>query len=156
MTDSIYEKILRQVDLLADDIMDFTCRLVEEPSVLGNEAGAMALYKTEASKLGFLPTEVHIDPLRLKSNEAFAPVPWDYEGRVNIVAKHDPGFTGGKSLIYNGHLDVVYPGATERWEKNPYEPFEKDGWLYGRGSGDMKSGVAKNDIRSARFSSGGF
>lgn len=62
MTDSIYEKILRQVDLLADDIMDFTCRLVEEPSVLGNEAGAMALYKTEASKLGFLPTEVHIDP----------------------------------------------------------------------------------------------
>jgi len=140
--DSRQEKILKEVDKLADDIMDFTGRLVKEPSVLLHEAGAVELYKNELIKLGFKPERVDIDPEKLKKHKGFAEVPWSYEGRYNIAAKHDAGGTDGRSLILNGHLDVVHAGAPERWEKDPYEPYEKDGWMYGRGSGDMKSGVA--------------
>lgn len=49
-------------------------------------------------------------------------------------------FTEGDHLCFAGHVDVVPAG--EDWDTNPYELVEKDGYLYGRGTQDMKSGVA--------------
>lgn len=49
-------------------------------------------------------------------------------------------FTEGEHLCFAGHVDVVPAGAG--WESNPYEAVEKDGFIYGRGTQDMKSGVA--------------
>ncbi|MGC8673297.1 MAG: M20 family metallopeptidase [Thermoplasmata archaeon] len=43
-------------------------------------------------------------------------------------------------IAFNGHYDVVPAG--DGWTYNPYEPVIKDGFLYGRGSSDMKSGLA--------------
>ncbi|MDR1975703.1 MAG: succinyl-diaminopimelate desuccinylase [Campylobacteraceae bacterium] len=48
-------------------------------------------------------------------------------------------FGEGVHLCFAGHVDVVPPG--EGWESDPFEPFEKDGFVYGRGAQDMKSGV---------------
>ncbi len=49
-------------------------------------------------------------------------------------------FGEGKHLCFAGHVDVVPAGNS--WETNPYEAVEKDGYIYGRGAQDMKSGVA--------------
>lgn len=49
-------------------------------------------------------------------------------------------FAEGEHLCFAGHVDVVPAG--EGWETNPYEAVEKDGFIYGRGTQDMKSGVA--------------
>ena len=49
-------------------------------------------------------------------------------------------FSEGEHLCFAGHVDVVPAG--EGWDTNPYELVEKDGYLYGRGTQDMKSGVA--------------
>ena len=49
-------------------------------------------------------------------------------------------FGEGDHLCFAGHVDVVPAG--EGWEYNPYEAVEKDGFIYGRGTQDMKSGVA--------------
>ena len=49
-------------------------------------------------------------------------------------------FTEGKHLCFAGHVDVVPAGSG--WDTNPYEAVEKDGFIYGRGAQDMKSGVA--------------
>jgi succinyl-diaminopimelate desuccinylase len=49
-------------------------------------------------------------------------------------------FGDGEHLCFAGHVDVVPAG--EGWDSNPYEAFEKDGYIYGRGTQDMKSGVA--------------
>jgi len=49
-------------------------------------------------------------------------------------------FRKGEHLCFAGHVDVVPAGAG--WESNPYEAIEKDGFIYGRGTQDMKSGVA--------------
>jgi len=49
-------------------------------------------------------------------------------------------FSEGKHLCFAGHLDVVPAG--EGWETNPFIPVIKDGYIYARGTQDMKSGVA--------------
>ena len=49
-------------------------------------------------------------------------------------------FAEGEHLCFAGHVDVVPAG--DNWDTNPYELVEKDGYLYGRGTQDMKSGVA--------------
>ncbi|MCV6609127.1 MAG: succinyl-diaminopimelate desuccinylase [Campylobacterales bacterium] len=49
-------------------------------------------------------------------------------------------FGEGEHLCFAGHIDVVPPG--DGWETDPFEPIEKDGKLFGRGTQDMKGGVA--------------
>ena len=49
-------------------------------------------------------------------------------------------FSQGEHLCFAGHVDVVPAG--DGWECGPYEALEKDGFIYGRGTQDMKSGVA--------------
>jgi succinyl-diaminopimelate desuccinylase len=62
-----------------------------------------------------------------------------YEDRpqaVAIVGEGDP------TLVLNGHIDVVPAGDSEQWDHDPYGAEIEDGHLYGRGSVDMKGGVA--------------
>ena len=136
------KRIVDSVDHLADDILDFTSRLVAEPSILGNEASAMTVMEGELKKLSLDPTRILIDPAKLSQHPGFAPVPWSYDGRHNVAARREASAEGGRSVIFNGHLDVVSPEPLFLWERDPYDPVEKDGWLYGRGAGDMKAGVA--------------
>ena len=68
--------------------------------------------------------------------------PWHHwEGRPITVATL-PGAGGGRSLIINGHIDVVSPGDLERWTSPPFEAEVRDGRIYGRGAVDMKGGIA--------------
>ncbi len=50
-------------------------------------------------------------------------------------------FAQGAHLCFAGHVDVV-PAGSKGWETPPYEATEKDGYIYGRGAQDMKSGLA--------------
>ncbi len=136
------QKIKESIDGLADDIIDFASRLVSEPSTLEHEASVMALMEAELKKLSFEPFRIPIDPESLSKHPGFAPVPWSYEGRYNVAARRESSAQGGRSVIFNGHLDVVSAEPLGLWDKDPFKPFEQDGWLYGRGAGDMKSGVA--------------
>ena len=136
------QKLLETVDHLADDILDYTSRLVREPSTLGNEASAVRVAEEELQKLSFRPVSIPIEPAKLADHPGFATVPWEYEGRRNVVAVREPEGAGGHSLLFNGHLDVVSAEPLDFWDQDPFQPVVKDGWLYGRGAGDMKSGVA--------------
>ena len=51
------------------------------------------------------------------------------------------GAGGGRSLLYNGHIDVVPPGNPELWTDDPFSGELRDGRILGRGSTDMKAGV---------------
>ncbi|MDD2905595.1 MAG: succinyl-diaminopimelate desuccinylase [Sulfurimonas sp.] len=50
-------------------------------------------------------------------------------------------FGEGDHLCFAGHVDVV-PAGSAGWDTNPYEAVEKEGYIYGRGTQDMKSGIA--------------
>ncbi len=64
-----------------------------------------------------------------------------FEGRPQLVARFK-GTGGGKSLLFNGHIDAVSVEPIDRWTSNPFEAEVRDGNLYGRGSCDMKGGIA--------------
>ncbi len=72
----------------------------------------------------------------------FSPVAISYDDAYNVVATHTPRRQTGRSLILNGHIDVVPTGPEEKWSRDPYDPAIIDGWMYGRGSGDMKAGLS--------------
>jgi acetylornithine deacetylase len=61
---------------------------------------------------------------------------------VQVVATHRAANPTGRSLILQGHIDVVPEGPLEMWTYPPYSATIKDGWMHGRGAHDMKSGVA--------------
>jgi len=138
----IEQHIVDSIDHLAAAIIDFTCRLVAEPSTLENEASALRVMEAELRKLAFDPVRLFIDPVELAGHPGFAPVPWSYTDRYNVIAKRAAAAEGGRSAIFNGHLDVVSPEPLFLWDTDPFAPVERDGWIYGRGAGDMKSGVA--------------
>ena len=66
-----------------------------------------------------------------------------FAGRPNVagVAR---GAGGGRSLILNGHIDVVSPAPVAAWTHDPWAAEVAGDRMYGRGAYDMKSGVALN------------
>lgn len=62
-------------------------------------------------------------------------------GREDVVGRL-PGAGGGRSLILNGHVDVVPAGEVAAWPEGPWSGTVKDGLIWGRGSCDMKGGLA--------------
>lgn len=71
-------------------------------------------------------------------------------GRWNVVARIGPA--GRAPLVLNGHLDVV---GVEGMTHPPFSPELRDGRLYGRGSADMKGGIAAMCVAAARAAEGG-
>jgi acetylornithine deacetylase len=64
-----------------------------------------------------------------------------FEGRPQLVARF-AGAGGGKSLVFNGHIDAVSFEPLDQWTSHPLRAEIRDGKLYGRGSCDMKGGIA--------------
>ncbi len=64
----------------------------------------------------------------------------EYEGRHDVVGTFS-GKGGGRSLIFNGHIDTVDFVDLTKWKQHPNHPYVEDGKLYGRGSCDMKGGL---------------
>jgi len=62
--------------------------------------------------------------------------------RMPVVVGKLPGTGGGNSLILNGHYDVVPPGRIENWSHDPFGGIVEQGRIYGRGTCDMKGGLA--------------
>jgi succinyl-diaminopimelate desuccinylase len=60
--------------------------------------------------------------------------------RINVIASLQGG--GKRTLVWNGHMDVVPPGKPENWKSNPFEGTERGSMLVGRGAADMKGAIA--------------
>lgn len=159
ITDGKERAVVEAVEALSDDIVDLTRKLVAEPSTLENEASVVNVMEDALLGLGFDPIRIPIDPNRLSRHPGFAPVPWEYDlavGRNNLVAVVKGQNPDAKSALFNGHLDVVSPTPLEYWDSDPFTPLVKDGWIYGRGAGDMKSGVAAMVFAAKAIEKAGF
>jgi acetylornithine deacetylase len=64
-----------------------------------------------------------------------------FEGRPNLAGVLK-GKGDGRSIMLTGHIDVVPPGAPEHWMSDPFAPVISEGFVRGRGTIDMKGGVA--------------
>ena len=135
------DAIRRAVAELREEAVERLAGLVREPSVLGDEADAQDRMADWFGELGLDVQRGPIDPEALRDRPGFSPPLIDYAGRENVVGVHRPGASAGRSLILNGHIDVVPSGPAHLWTDPPFEPAIREGRLYGRGAGDMKAGL---------------
>jgi acetylornithine deacetylase len=136
------QRIQEEADRLSDDILDFACRLVRQPSTLLHETPALSVLEEELRRLSLSPGRVDMASLKDAGHPGYAPTPWEDAGRYNVVCVCPADGNRGRSALFNGHIDVVSPEPADLWLTDPFTPVVRDGWLHGRGSGDMKSGVA--------------
>lgn len=122
------------ITLLAD--------LVRHPSLLGQEQSAQDLIAGVFTGLGLTVDRFPIDLDALRSMPGFSPAVTAPDGRDNVVGIYQPRVHSGRSLILNGHIDVVPTGPADLWSADPFDPVIRDGRMYGRGVGDMKAGIA--------------
>lgn len=106
------------------------CDLIKRASVTPDDAGCMELLSERLEKFNFQPEWL------------------DFEDTRNIWLRRG---TDSPLFVFLGHTDVVPPGPLEDWDTPPFEPCVKDGFLYGRGSADMKSGIAAFVTACERF-----
>ncbi|HET8755405.1 MAG TPA: ArgE/DapE family deacylase [Solirubrobacteraceae bacterium] len=115
--------------------------LVAAPTVLGSEEPGQAVMRRAFAGLGLEPVDVPLEPGELERHPAGAPFSWPVDGKTNVVATW--GSAGeGRSLILNGHIDVVSAEPRTLWSTEPFAARRDGEWLYGRGAGDMKAGLA--------------
>ncbi len=118
----------------------FLQRLVQEGSIRGHESRAQAVIIEKCRELGLKMDIWEIGGETLTSHPAFCSDRVNFKGNPNAVGVLQ-GTGGGKSLILNGHIDVVPVGSLKVWEHDPFSGHVHDGKLYGRGSTDMKGGT---------------
>jgi acetylornithine deacetylase len=137
------EKLLEKIDQSRDKAVAFLRDMVVIPSVTGDEAQIQTFLSKYMTKIGLNVDMWETDWEELKKHPGYRPVDRGYEGRPNIVATWK-GAGGGRSLLLNGHTDVIPVGGGEGWSDNPWSATIKNGRMYGRGTADMKSGVASH------------
>ena len=133
-----------------------TAELVRFPSTRGAEKEAQAFIADEMRRRGLEVDHFRIDLDRIRGLPGFSPAHVSYDEAWNAVGTLRAKETLGRSLILNGHVDVVPTGPLDMWATPPFEPRVADGWMYGRGAGDMKSGLvaclaALDAVRRAGF-----
>lgn len=138
------DEIVRGVDDSFDGQVAFTQELVKFPSQRGQEHTAQDFVSKAMRERGLNTEQWAIDVDEIRDHPGFSPVTVSYDNAINVVGTHRPKETTGHSLILNGHIDVVPTGPLDMWTFPPYEPRIENGWLYGRGAGDMKAGLAAN------------
>ncbi len=139
---AVKEKILAAVEAGFDEQLKFLADFVRIPSTRGNEAPAQDYMATALRARGYDVDHWKIEEGDIAGLPGFSPVmDSSYDRGYTVVGTHRPKEIKGKSLILQGHLDVVPEGPLDMWETPPYEPAIRDGWMYGRGAGDMKAGT---------------
>lgn len=151
------QRILDAVDAGFGAQLDFTAAMVRFDSTRGNEA-AMQDFMAEALRArGYAVDHWKIEVEDIRHLRGFAPVEFvDYAQAFNVVGTLTPRVARGRSLIVNGHIDVVPPCDAARWTTPPFEPRIEGGRLYGRGAGDMKSGLAAGIFAIEALKAAGF
>ncbi len=129
----VLERVLREIDAAQDELVDFCARLVRVPSV--NPPGdcyteCAHVLGDELARFGF-DVAYHAAEGRPEHTAAHP--------RVNVVGRLR-GARDRPRVHLNGHLDVVPPG--DGWSVDPFAAVLRDGRLIGRGTADMKGGIA--------------
>jgi succinyl-diaminopimelate desuccinylase len=109
------------MNAVASPTLALTRDLIARRSLTPDDAGCQALIQARLAPLGF-------NCETLISN-----------GVTNLWARRG---TRAPLVCFAGHTDVVPTGPLDAWHSDPFEPVERDGYLYGRGAADMKGSLA--------------
>jgi len=110
--------------------VDLAKQLIACRSLTPDDAGSLAVIEARLAQAGFACERMDRGPVG------------------NLWACHG---SGAPLVCLAGHVDVVPPGPVERWTSDPFTPTERNGFLFGRGSADMKVSVAAMVTAAERF-----
>ena len=114
--------------------------LIRVPSVTGDERAVQDLVAPVLEEAGLEVDRFEADISRLKLHPRFPGM--EVERAEAFLVAGLLGQRGDRSLILNGHVDVVPPGDRLAWHASPWSAHIHAGRLYGRGACDMKAGLA--------------
>ena len=139
----VLDKIVKEIDRNFPEEVDFLSRMVRVKSLVGQEGEGQDFYAGACRSLGMTVEMFQPEKEKITSHPAYTAIDLDYAGRANVIAEL-PGAGKGRSLILNGHMDVVSPEPLSLWTVDPWGGEVKGDRLYGRGAVDMKAGLAAN------------
>lgn len=115
------DKLSALTDRYHDEMIDFCQRIVQTPSLPGQEGDVAAMVRAEMERLSY--DEVWTD---------------DWGNVIGLLR----GRGAGRSVMFNGHMDHVDPGDPKDWLYPPYSGEIHDGRMWGRATADMKGPLA--------------
>ena len=141
-------RIVDEIERRRDELITLACDLVNfdtttraYPDEPAREEAALQTYLSARLNAAGAETEVWEPAPEDVAGSRLTPPGLRFDGRPQMVARF-PGAGSGPSLLFNGHIDVVAPEPREHWTSDPFRAEVRDGKLYGRGSCDMKGGIA--------------
>lgn len=170
--DKIESQIVDYIEAHKESYIAFLQDLIRIPSITGYEKDAQEFVRKKIEELGaeteFLEPDLKkmfekfpevaqmpsigeegLDmPLMTDDKFTYEQImasPYDrlksYKDRPDVIGRIK-GTGGGKSLILNGHIDTVPIGELSKWKHDPFGAEIENGRMYGRGTTDMKGGIA--------------
>ena len=135
--------ITAAVDAAFENEIAFLQEIVRAKSLRGEEAGVQRIVADALRSRDYDVETYPVDVASLRSHPAFSPATIDYKDTFNVSGRKTSK-TSGRSLILNAHVDVVPSANPASWTHPPFAAVREGDWLFGRGAGDMKAGLAAN------------
>jgi acetylornithine deacetylase len=136
------EQVREAVASLREHMQELLLEVVRCPSLQGKERSAQdVMERVLRDELHMKTDRWALDEKQLSQLKGFSPVAWSMAQSECVVGTYDAVDPAARSLIINGHVDVVPVDPPHLWTREPFDAYVKEGWLYGRGSGDMKGGI---------------
>ncbi|MBV8428116.1 MAG: ArgE/DapE family deacylase, partial [Hyphomicrobiales bacterium] len=123
--------------------IEWLTKLVGFPTLRGKESPCQDWLARDFAARGWSVDRYLLADVDMAHLPGFSPVmDTDYARAVQVVAAIRSPEQRGRSLILQGHVDVVPTGPLDMWQSPPFRATVRDGRLHGRGAGDMKAGVS--------------
>lgn len=138
---SLREGIVRTVEAQREDTVRLLQDLARVPSVTGDEGAVQEVVAEAFRESGLLVERCEATPEQVSPYYGHVGMQTRFGNRPNVIGIR-AGSGGGKGILLNAHMDTVENGGPAAWTPGPLSGAVVDGRLYGRGSCDMKGGLA--------------
>lgn len=138
---TLRDDICEAVEARRSETVRLLSELVRIPSVTGDEGAVQDFIASEFERRGFAVERCVASAEEIAPYRDHVGAPENLDGRPSIVATRF-GRGGGRSLLLNAHVDTVENGDPDTWTRHPLSGEVVGDFLYGRGSCDMKGGLA--------------
>ena len=142
LSTDLKDRIAAAVESGFADQVAFTRELVRFQSIRGAEHAVQDFLFRAMRERGLEVDRFEMDAAALASHVGGGKVTSEHSRAPILVGIHRPRRETGRSLILQGHVDVVPTGPVDMWRHPPFDGVIEGDWLYGRGAADMKAGHA--------------
>ena len=129
-----------------DYMLETLTGFVACPSFSGQEEEAAQFMEAALSALGLACRRIPLVTEEISSLSMYSPATSPDNARYSLLATHQPSGAAkslgvGRSVLFNGHMDIVPTGPDSLWSSAPLKARIEGDLVFGRGAGDMKSGI---------------